>query len=77
MSFDQYLYFVALIGCLVMFFFRGKLQTHTIKSKTLSILSMGIIALIPIINIVAFIIMLFDWFFETQDEKELTKKRPF
>lgn len=77
MSFDEYLYFTALIGCLVMFFFRGKLQTQTTKTKILSILSMVMIALIPIVNIIAFIIMLFDWFFEFQDEKELTKKRPF
>jgi hypothetical protein len=66
-----------MIGCIILFFFRGRLQLHSTKTKILSILSMIIIALIPIINIIAFVIILFDWFFEAQDEKELTKKRPF
>lgn len=77
MSFDEYLYFIALIGCLVLFYFRGRLQNQSIKTKILSVLPMVIISIVPIINIVAFVVMLFDWFFESRDEKELTKKRPF
>jgi RsiW-degrading membrane proteinase PrsW (M82 family) len=77
MSFDEYLYFIALIGCLVLFYFRGRLQNQSIRTKILSVLSMVIISIVPIVNIVAFVVILFDWFFESQDEKELTKKRPF
>mgnify|MGYP000870390703 CR=1 FL=1 len=63
MSFDEYLYFIALIGCLVLFYFRGRLQNQSIRTKTLSVLSMVIISIVPIVNIVAFVVILFDWFF--------------
>lgn len=77
MSFDEYLYFIALIGCLVLFYFRGRIQNQSTRTKILSVLSMVIISIVPIVNIIAFVVVLFDWFFELQDEKELTKKRPF
>lgn len=78
MSFNDILYFVSLVGCIIILIFRGRIHNNSFKTKLLSAIAILIISAIPYINSLVLILLTMDWLAESYQFKELTKKkRPF
>jgi hypothetical protein len=79
MNFNDILYLISLVGCIVLLLFRGRIRDNSLKTKLLSVISILIISIIPYINTIVLIMLILDWFTDMYDYRDLNKKkkRPF